>query len=230
MHSSIPKLKFSLAHDALVHFFNNNYWTDDEIDFIRSFCQIHDSDNIWKLKLRLLCEENNDMIVAAVLADSSDDVRSFLCGKYRQNLSFVKLALQLHIHQNALQKWRDKILADIAALLNYKLPSTDIFSRNKVETLIYVLERTIDFHEKYKKADKKFLCRLKMKLSNYQDLLFILKQYWFSTSDKLAYKVIRTKILNPSISTEEFEQICDCSHTSILHYIRDFQIRYEKSF
>ena len=91
MYASISKLKFSLAHNTLVHFFSNNYWNADKIDFIHSFCQNHDSDNIWKLKSRLLCEENNDMIVAAVLADSSDEVRSFLWGKYgKADVNFLR--------------------------------------------------------------------------------------------------------------------------------------------
>ena len=39
-------LKFFLAKNALLH-------------FLQSVCEINNSDKVWKLKLRLLCEENN---------------------------------------------------------------------------------------------------------------------------------------------------------------------------
>ena len=40
---------------------------------------------------------------------------------------------------------KKKFLSDIASLIEYKLPLADIFSRNKVEALIFSLERTIFF-------------------------------------------------------------------------------------
>ena len=69
MNSSVPNLKLLPAKQALVHFFQNDYWTNEEIDFLHSFCACHDSDKIFKLKLRLLTLDNNDFIVAAVFAD-----------------------------------------------------------------------------------------------------------------------------------------------------------------
>ena len=230
MRPPIPKLKFFLANDALIHFFKNRYWSADELTFARSFCQIHNSTNIWNLKLRLLCEENNDMIVASVLADSSSEILSFLIDRYRRNLSFVQISHKLHVHKNGLQRWRDKILSDIASLIEYKLPLADIFSRNKVEALIFSLERTISFYEQYGKGDLSFLNQLKRKLSDFQDLLFVLKQFSLSSSDKLACRVIRTKILNPNLSLEELEEICHCSHTAVSHYVKDFQLQYARKF
>ena len=70
MNSSMPNLKLLPAKQALVHFFQNDYWTNEEINFLHSFCARHDSDKIFKLKLRLLTLDNNDFIVASVLADT----------------------------------------------------------------------------------------------------------------------------------------------------------------
>jgi len=127
---------------------------------------------MWKLKIRFLWEENNDMLVGAVIADADHEEQIFLHEKYRLNWSFVKIGMELHIHPNGLQRWRDKFLAEIAALLEYNLPPADIFSRNKVEALIYVLERTITFHEEFGNFDEKVLAELKSKLEVYQNLLF----------------------------------------------------------
>ena len=130
---STPKLKLALAKSTLIHFFSNAYWTKDELTFIRSFLDENNSNTVLKLKMRLLAEENNDMLVTAVLADSSPEEFRFLYSKYRLGRSFVQISTELNIHPNGLQRWRDKFLAKIATLLEYNLTIDDIFSRNKVE-------------------------------------------------------------------------------------------------
>lgn len=223
MESSNPKLKFHLAKNALLHFYNNRYWKPEELAFLRDFFSANDSDRMWKLKMRLLCEENNDMIVGAVVADASEEERIFLHGRYRLNLSFVNIGMKLSVHPNGLQRWRDKFLAEIAALLEYKLPATDIFSRNKVEALVYALERVIAFHEEYGKSDKVILAALKMKLVAYQNLLFVLRQILASSPENIGCRIIQTKILNQNMTVEELERRVGSTHTTIASYIRRFQ-------
>ena len=223
MEISSPKLKFFLAKSALIHFYNNSYWASDEIYILRDFFGGNNSDRMWKLKMRLLYEENNDMMVGAVVADANAEEQIFLHEKYRLNWSFVKIGMHLHIHPNGLQRWRDKFLAEIASLLEYNLPIADIFSQNKVEALIYVLERTISFHQEYGKFDEKVLAELKFKLEVYQDLLFAIKQILDFESEKLGYRIIRAKILNPHMSIEELENHIGTSHTTIKNYVQAFQ-------
>lgn len=89
--------------------------------------------------MSILWEENNDMLVGAVVADADNEQQIFLQENYRLNWSFVKIGMELHIHTNGLQRWRDKFLVEIASLMEYNLPTSDIFLRNNVEALIYVL-------------------------------------------------------------------------------------------
>lgn len=124
------KLNFVVAQNALFHFFKSQYWSPAEIALLNDFFLTHHSDNINKLKLRLISEENNDCLVAAFLADSPSHIQVFLRQRYSLNYSFVKIGFNLHVHPNALQKWRDKSLTDISALLNFRLLPDDIFSRN----------------------------------------------------------------------------------------------------
>ena len=229
MNSSMPNLKLLPAKQALVHFFQNDYWTDEEIDFLHSFCACHDSDKIFKLKLRLLTLDNSDFIVAAVLADASPEEYKFLYDKYRLNHSFTKISLELHVHPNGLQRWRDKFLNEIATLLDFNLPVNDIFSRNKVGTLVFTLERLIVFLEEYGKADERTLHALKAKLSAYQNLLFVLKQYSCVDSEHVGCKIIQLKIHNQNISAKELERRSSCSHTTISNYIRHFQKKFYPS-
>lgn len=226
MPATFHKLKFFLANNALVHFFSNEYWSADEVDFVHDFCFSDNSDNIRKLRLRLLCEENNDIIVSSVLADANSDEFSFLKDRYSHHFSFTKISLKLHIHINGLQRWRDKFLTDIASLLEYKLPASDIFSRNKIEALIFVLERSVVFHESYGDSDLMFLSFLKFKLNFYQNLLFILKQFLYSDSNHIGIRIIQAKILNQQMSCEELEKHLGVSHTTISRYARIFQQKY----
>lgn len=226
MPATFHKLKFFLANNALVHFFSNEYWSADEVDFVHDFCFSDNSDNIRKLRLRLLCEENNDIIVASVLADANSDEFSFLKDRYFHHFSFTKISLKLHIHINGLQRWRDKFLADIASLLEYKLPASDIFSRNKIEALIFVLERSVVFHESYGDSGPTFLSFLKFKLNFYQNLLFILKQFLYSDSNHIGIRIIQAKILNQQMSCEELEKHLRFSHTTVSRYVRIFQQKY----
>ena len=163
------------------------------------------------------------MLVAAVLADSSPEEFRFLYSKYQLGHSFVQISTELNIHPNDLQRWRDKFLAKIATLLEYNLPANDIFSQNKVEALVFILERTITFYETYGNADAEILHSLKAKLNTYQNLLFAIKFFLASKSKHLAIRTIKTKILNQNVPLSELEFLTDSSHSSIAHYLNLFQ-------
>lgn len=226
---TFSKLKFSLANDALIHFFRNECWSDEEFNFLDNFCFQNSSDRFWKFKMRLLYEENNDMIVAAVFADANDEQRKFLFDRFAKNSSFVQIGMALHVHPNALQRWRDKFLKEISSMMNYNLPADDIFSRNKVEVLVFVLERSITFFEEYGKTDISVLSSLKFKLEIYQNLLFAIRYFLYSDSFDVGDKIIRAKILHPSLSAEELERIVGFSHTSVSRYLNRFRSQFFSS-
>lgn len=219
-------LNLFLAENALSHFFHYQYWTVEEYDAIQHFCESDNLDRFWKTKLRLICEENNDVIVAAVLTDLTSEEQIFLYDKFRLGDSFIKISLKLHIHQNGLRRWRDKILSDVAALMNYNLPISDIFSRNKIEALIFALERVINFLLSCDHYDSNVIHILEKRLSTYQNLLFIIKQCIESDSDNIGIQILRTKILNPNISAEELAKSVNSSHTTVNKYIHLFQKKF----
>ena len=179
--------------------------------------------------MRLICEENNDMIVAAVVADATEEERIFLTDKYLRGESFVTIGNKLNIHPNALQRWRDKFLAEIAKLLNFELPTSDLFSIKKIEALVYVLERLIVFHEEYKKSDRKLLDVLKIKLNLYNDTLFALREFLALDIDDIGFKIIKSKIQNNGMSIKCLEKCTGYSHTTISNYVRIYQRKFCKN-
>ena len=90
------------------------------------------------------------------------------------------------------------------------------------------MERTITFHEEFGNFDEKVLAELKFKLEVYQNLLFAIKQILALKSDKLGYRIIRAKILNPHMSVEELESYIGTSHTTIANYVHYFQKQFFK--
>ena len=216
-------LKFFLAKNALLHFYHYQYLKGEDYCYLQRIFEINNSDKTWKLKLRLLCEENNDVMVAAVLADATPEEQIFLYDKFRRDNSFVKIGLKLNVHPNGLQRWRDKFLSKIATMMDYNLPAEDIFSRNKIEALIFSLERVISFLMSYGHYDAMTLNKLQEKLSAYQNLLFIVKQCIESNSEDVGMKIIHLKILNPNITVEELARSWDVSHTTVNKYIHSFQ-------
>ena len=80
------------------------------------------------------------------------------------------------------------------------LPVDDIFSRNKIGTLVFTLERLIVFLEEYGKANEHTLHSLKVKLSGYQ-----------------------------KISARELKRRSASSHTTVQNYIHRFQEKFYPS-
>ena len=72
------------------------------VGVLMRFFSANDSDRMWKLKMRLLCEKNDDMLVGAVVADASDEEQILLHDRYRLNLSFVNISMKLSVHLNGL--------------------------------------------------------------------------------------------------------------------------------
>ena len=217
------KLNFLLAKSALLHFFHYRYLSKEELHSIQYLFSNKESEKLLKMQLRFICQENNDMIVAAVFADASPEEQIFLYDKFYKDDSFVKIGMKLHVHPNGLQRWRDKFLLEISDLMNYRLPINSIFSRNKVEVMIFSLERIISFLVAYEHYDTNFLNALKNKLNNYQNLLFFLKQFLNSDSEHIGVKIIRLKILNPNISLELLADNLHISATTVYKYIQYFQ-------
>lgn len=134
--------------------------------------------------------------------------------------------MKLHIHPNGLQRWRDKFLDEISALLNFELPDSDIFSRNKIEAIICVLERIVTFFESHHLQSTNFLNNIKLKLNYYNKLLFCINYFLELDPIFVGDCIIKSKILNQNMSLKELEQCTGYSRTTISHYINLFKIKY----
>ena len=137
--------------------------------------------------------------------------------------SVNELSLKLHIHPNGLQRWRDRFLNEIATLLNFRVIDRDLYSRNKIEVLVYVLKRYINFYEHYNKEAKEFLEEMKIKYEKYHKLLDNIYSFLYAENLNSGDVIIKIKILNPNISFKEMRMITGNSYSTIYHHINSFK-------
>ena len=194
-------LRIRNAQSALFHFFHYHYCTNKTIK------EINDE------TVQNFLDEMNNLVVGAVISETTKEEKIFLYGRYCCNESFIELSLKLHIHPNGLQ--RDKFLNEIAELLNFRVIERDLYSRNKIEVLVYVLERYINFYEHYNKEAKEFLEEIKIRYEKYHKLLDNIYSFLYSENLKSGDAIIKIKILNPNISFKEMRMITGNSYSTI---------------
>ena len=199
------------AKEALIHFYNYVAYEKTKFD-----------DDISDEKIKSFITENNDLIIGAILSEATDEERKFLYDKYYYRKSFVSLSMKMHVHINGLQRWRDKILDEISTLLNFELPSKDIYSRNKVEVLVYVMQRIMCFYKHYNFEAEGFIKEMGRKLRLYSTLLSNIYFCLYADKQEIEYEIIRTKIVNPHITIKELMELTGTSNATIYNYLHAF--------
>ena len=205
--------------EVLSHFFN--YVPYEKVEFDEAI-----SDE----KIEAFIHENNDLIIGAALSEVTDEEKNFLYDRYHSKKTFVSLSIRMHVHINGLQRWRDKILDELSLLLEFKLSDKDVYSRNKVEVMVYVMERIICFYQHYDFEAEDFLNALKKRLRSYSKCLLIINEALYSDSREMEYSIIKIKILNPRLTIEEICKITRYSRTTIYHYLHVFEKKLGKDF
>jgi len=89
--------------------------------------------------------EMNNIIIRSVLSNQSPIKKSFIAGKYKEKKSMVTLSITLYVSVAQLSIWHNEILADIQAMMFYRIQENDIFSRQKIMNMIHILDQQIDF-------------------------------------------------------------------------------------
>ena len=184
------------------------------------------NDNLIKLSMRITKEQNNNKIIKCILNEASEEEREFLYSKYKYNLTFVAIAMKLHVHPNGLQRWRDKFLTEIAIMLFYKLPANDIYSIAKIRLLIDLLAENIEFLEgTYKdKADINILNTFRSRKGKYQQILNRLEYIQQNIPKDSLEKIIKLKLNYTSDSLEELAKKSGFSTGTICEKLNHFSV------
>lgn len=231
MRKAEPKLKLYLAQKALYHYYEKDIYTDDEKRCIEQYCKDNmANDNLIKLSMRVMKERNNNKIVGCVLDEASKEERQFLYSKYKLNMTYIAIAMKLHVHPNGLQRWRDKFLTEIATMLFFELPDTDAFSIPKLQIIINVMDENITFLENSytDKVSLKSLQILINRQQRYQKILASLKRVITQEPKDSLGKIIKTKLNNNTASVEELAKISGFSTGMISEKLMAFSSQCSK--
>ena len=224
MRKATPKVRLYLARQALERYYRGDELAEEQEEMLKElYMENPDSKGLKKLRMRLLCRECCDMIVGAVIAEARHEEKIFLRDKYKLRRSFTALSCRLHITVNGLQRWRDKFLDEVAQLMNYELPERDIWSHRKVSVLVRVLERNIEFLEKYgKEADEESLRRLCGLRDRYMCLQRGIEEYIESRDESIKAKVVKARLSHVDMNLVELAGLTGYSHTTINMYLSEF--------
>ena len=228
MRKATPKVRLYLARQALERYYRGDDLAEEQEEKLKELYRENpDSKGLQKLRMRLLCRECSEMIVAAVIAEARQEEKIFLRDKYKLRRSFTALSCKLHIHVNGLQRWRDKFLSEVAQLMNYELPERDIWSYRKVSVLVKVVERNIEFLGTYGKgADEESLRRLHGLRDRYRALLAGMDKYLQSPEDSVGFQVVRARLLHVEMNSKELADLVGYSHTTVDMYLGEFLKEY----
>ena len=229
MRKAEPKLKLNLAQKALYRYFEKNMYSEEYRQSIMQYCKENmTNENLIKLSMRIMKEQNNNKIIKCILNEASEEERQFLYNKYKQNLTFVAIAMKLHVHPNGLQRWRDKFLTEIAIMLFYELPANDIYSIAKIKLLIEVLAENIEFLEgTYKgKADPNVLNTFRIRKEKYQQILDRLEYIQKNTPKDSLEQIIKLKLKYTNASVEELAKKSGFSTGTICEKLNRFSVHY----
>lgn len=205
-----PKLDLHLAKKALYRYYEKDIYSAEEKNRIMSYCEDNMTrDNFTKLVMRTMKEKNNNKIIACVLKEASAEERLFLQMKYKLHMTYVAIALKLHVHPQSLQQWKKKFLKEIALLLFFELPRTDVFSIYKLQVLLDVLDDNIAFLQNVytDKVDSRMLQLLIDRQSRYKTIYVKLKQVLDEEPKSSHDKIIKAKLNNNTSSVKEIAQI-----------------------
>ena len=228
MRKATPKVRLYLARQALERYYRGDELAEEQEEKLKELYRENpDSKGLQKLRMRLLCRECSEMIVAAVIAEARQEEKIFLRDKYKLRRSFTALSCKLHIHINGLQRWRDKFLSEVAQLMNYELPERDIWSYRKVSVLVKVLERNIEFLGTYGKgADEESLRRLCCLRERYLRLQKGMEAYADSLDESIRTKVVKAHLAHVDMNLVELAALTGYSHTTLNLYLAEFLREY----
>ena len=145
-----PELTIYLAEEALKKKFADEDISLQEIVELQRECRDYlSTENLRKIYARMMKVEVTKMMVEAVYQSLSSEEKEFVIMRYKKKKQLVAISLALNISVAQLVIHHHAILEKISEFMLYELSEEDVFKRQKIVSMIKLLERIIEFVEKY---------------------------------------------------------------------------------
>ena len=227
IHKMKPELTLYLADEALKEKFSVEKMSLQEMLELQRDCRDYlSTENIRKIYARMMKIEIRKLMVEAVYQSLSSEEKEFVIMRYKKKKQLVAISLALNISVAQLVIHHHAILEKISEYMLYKLSEEDIFNREKTAMMVKLLERIIEFAEKYDPSQEFinvcWLETIKERHDRYFQLLNEIDSVLKGNEDSVHQKVITCKIQSPNEKIEALAARCNVDKSIVSRHLKSF--------
>lgn len=227
IHKMKPELTLYLANEALKEKFSVEKMSLQEMLELQRDCRDYlSTENIRKIYARMMKMEIRKMMVEAVYQSLSSEEKEFVIMRYKNKKQMVAISLALNISVAQLVIHHHAILEKISEYMLYKLSEEDIFNREKTAMMVKLLERIIEFAEKYDPSQEFinvcWLEAIRERHDRYFQLLNEIDGVLKGNEDSVHQKVIMSKIQSPNEKIEALAARCNVDKSIVSRHLKNF--------
>ena len=233
IHKMKPELTIYLAEEALKEKFSGENINMREVMEIQKDCQDYlTMKNIRKIYVRMMKKEMTKMMVDAVYETLSAEEQEFLMMKYRKRKQMIGISLELNMSVAQLHIRQHKILEKISEFMMYKLTAEDVFKPAKVVSMIILLEKIVEFAEKYD-SQREIISGgwvevIAERHDKYCRLLNEIEEIFENAENSVRKKIIFEKIENPDEKVEILAERCNVDKSIVSRNLKNFVANVKK--
>ena len=235
IHKAKPELTLYLAEEALKNkFARENVRLQEILEFQRDCRDYLSRENLRKIYARMMKVEVTKMMVEAVYQSLSSEEKEFVLLKYKKKKQLVAISLALNILVAQLVIHHHAILEKISEFMLYELNEEDVFKRQKIISMIKLLERIIEFAEKYDSAREfiniGWLEAIEERHSRYFQMLCEIDKILNENDCSTRKEIILAKMQSPYEKIEVLAERCNVDKSIVSRCLKNFVDSMKKYF
>lgn len=232
LHKVKPELTLYLAEEALKNKFAGEKISPQEILELQKDCRDYLSTaNMRKIYARMMKIEVTKLMVDVVYQTLTAEEQEFILLKYKKKKQAVAISLALNISVAQLNIRHQAILEKVAEFMQYRLSGEDVFFPDKVASMIILLERIVEFAERYDSKREvislEWIEVIAERHDKYCQLLNVIEEV-FNSGDSLDKKIISEKMVNPNEKIEILAEFCNVDKSIVCRHLKNFVNGVEK--
>jgi len=226
LHKVKPELTLYLAEEALKNKFARENISPQEILGLQKDCRDYLSTaNMRKIYARMMKIEVTKLMVDVVYQTLTAEEQEFILLKYKKKKQAVAISLALNISVAQLNIRHQAILEKVAEFMQYRLSDEDVFFPDKVANMIILLERIVEFAERYDSKREvislEWIEVIAERHDKYCRLLNAIEEV-FNSGDSLDKKIISAKMVNPNEKIEILAEFCNVDKSIVCRHLKNF--------
>ena len=235
IHKMKPELTLYLAEEALKNKFSKENINPQEVLEWQKDCRDYlSTENLYKIYARMMKIEVTKMMVDSVYQSLTEEEKEIILMRYKKKKQMIAISLALNISVAQLNIRHHSILEKISEFMQYKLNEDDVFEPDKVVNMIILLEKIVEFVQKYD-PQRKFINIgwievIAERHDKYCRLLNEIEKVFNSDKNSPRQKIISAKMENPDEKIEVLSEKCSVDKSIVSRHLKNFVDDMKKYF